>query len=286
MNDIFNENVPLKTETPAFAKHVLPAGAVIYQDFDLKTKRKFKKFYMKYMGSKARFSKEILPIILKDRTADQWYIEPFAGGMNAICEVQGNRIANDIHYYLIQMWRELVGGWIPKKITKEEYSEVRTDQSKYPAYFVGWVGFNCSYSGKWFGGFAGETNTKIGTVRDYQTEAINNVAKQVKKMKGVIFQNKPYYELELPPNSIVYCDPPYEGTTKYANDFDHNLFWNWVRNISKQGHTVFVSEYNAPADFECVWQKYAKSSLSANGKIGGNKVSVEKLFKFSPTNAN
>lgn len=47
---------------------------------------------------------------------------------------------------------------------------------------------------------------------------------------------------------------------------------------------VFVSEYNAPADFECVWQKEAKSSLSANGKIGGNKVSVEKLFKFSPTN--
>ena len=91
---------------------------------------------------------------------------------------------------------------------------------------------------------------------------------------------------ELPPNSIVYCDPPYEGTTKYANDFDHNLFWNWVRNISKQGHTVFVSEYNAPADFECVWQKEAKSSLSANGKIGGNKVSVEKLFKFSPTNVN
>lgn len=239
---------------------------------------------MKYMGSKARFSKEILPIILKDRTADQWYVEPFAGGMNAICEVKGNRIANDIHYHLIQMWRELVCGWIPKKITKEEYSEVRTDQSKYPAYFVGWVGFNCSYSVKWFGGFAGETNTKIGTVRDYQTEAINNVAKQVEKMKGVTFQNKPYYELELPPNSIVYCDPPYEGTTKYANDFDHNLFWNWVRNISKQGHTVFISEYNAPADFECVWQKDAKSSLSANGKIGGNKVSVEKLFKFSPTN--
>lgn len=80
------------------------------------------------MGSKARFTKEILSIILKDRKPEQWYVEPFAGGMNAICEVQGNRIANDIHYHLIQMWRELVGGWIPKKITKEEYSEVRTDQ--------------------------------------------------------------------------------------------------------------------------------------------------------------
>ena len=46
---------------------------------------------MKYMGSKARFAKEMLPIILRDRTAEQWYIEPFAGGMNAICEVGGKR---------------------------------------------------------------------------------------------------------------------------------------------------------------------------------------------------
>ena len=239
---------------------------------------------MKYMGSKARFSKEILPIILKDRTAEQWYIEPFAGGMNMICEVNGKRIANDIHCYLIEMWKALCDGWKPHKISSNTYHIVRLNREQYEPHIVGWVGFNCSYSGKWFGGFAGETKTKIGTVRDYQTEAINNVAKQVEKMKGVIFQNKPYYELELPPNSIVYCDPPYEGTTKYANDFDHNLFWNWVRNISKQGHTVFVSEYNAPADFVCVWEKEAKSSLSANGKVGGNKVSVEKLFKFSPAN--
>lgn len=235
---------------------------------------------MKYMGSKARFTKEILPIILKDRKHEQWYVEPFAGGMNAICEVVGNRLANDIHYYLIQMWCELVDGWVPKKITKEEYNEVRTDPSKYPAYFVGWVGFNCSYSGKWFGGFAGETKTKIGTIRDYQAEAINNVKKQVEKMKGVVFQNKSYCELELPPDSLVYCDPPYEGTTKYKDSFNHTEFWNWCREKAKQGHTVFVSEYNAPTDFECIWQKEAKSSLSANGKIGGNKVSVEKLFRY------
>jgi DNA adenine methylase len=233
------------------------------------------------MGSKARFSKEILPIILKDRTDNQWYIEPFAGGMNMICEVEGNRVANDIHYYLIKMWKELVSGWVPKKITKEEYSEVRTEPSKYPPHFVGWVGFNCSYSGKWFGGFAGETKTKIGTVRDYQFEAINNVSKQVDRMSGVIFQNKPYYELELPPNSIIYCDPPYEGTTQYANDFNHKLFWDWVRDTTKKGHKVFVSEYSAPNDFECIWKKEVKSSLSANGKSGGNKLSVEKLFRLT-----
>ena len=236
---------------------------------------------MKYMGSKARFAKEMLPIILKGRTIDQYYVEPFCGGMNMICEVKGKRIANDIHYHLIQMWRELVGGWIPKKITKEEYSEIKSNQSKYPSYLVGWVGFNCSYSGKWFGGFAGETKTKIGTVRDYQDEAINNVVKQVEKLKGVIFQNKPYYELELPPNSIVYCDPPYKGTTGYKDGFNHTEFWEWCRKKSKENHSIFISEYNAPEDFECVWQKEAKSSLSANGKIGGNKISIEKLFKYA-----
>lgn len=245
---------------------------------------------MKYMGSKARFTKDILPIILKDREPWQWYVEPFAGGMNAICEVDGNRIANDIHYYLIEMWRELVRGWVPGKVTKDEYLKVKAEPSEYPAYYVGWVGFNCSYSGKWFGGYAGEYydkgpnyefNGERTVLRHYQTEAVRNVLKQVPKMQGVVFQNKPYYGLELPANSIVYCDPPYEGTTKYKVDgFDHSLFWDWVRNISKQGHTVFVSEYNAPADFECVWQREAKSSLSANGKSGGNKISVERLFKL------
>lgn len=235
---------------------------------------------MKYMGSKARLSKQILPIILRDWEQGQWYVEPFAGGMNSICEVEGSRIANDIHSPLIQMWRELVGGWEPRKVSKEEYLKVRTGQKEYPDYFVGWVGFNCSYSGKWFGGFAGETKTKAGLVRDYQAEAIKNVGRQVDKMRGVVFQNQPYYELDLPPRSIVYCDPPYEGTTKYANDFDHSRFWDWVRSASKQGHTVFVSEYAAPDDFECVWQKEVKSSLSANGKGGGSKSSVEKLFKY------
>lgn len=232
------------------------------------------------MGSKSRFSKEILPIILKGRNIDQWYIEPFGGGMNTICEVSGHRIANDIHYYLIEMWKKLINGWVPEKVSKEQYNNIKANQTEYPAHLVGWVGFNCSYSGKWFGGFAGETKTKLKTIRDYQKEAINNVARQVEKMKGVVLQNKPYHELNFPLNSLVYCDPPYEGTTKYANDFDHNLFWGWAEKIGKQGHTIFVSEYAAPDSFECIWQKEAKSSLSANGKVGGSKTSIEKLFKL------
>lgn len=235
-------------------------------------------YFMKYMGSKNRFKNEIIPIILKNKKADQYYVEPFAGGMNIICEIKGKRIANDINFYLIEMWKKLISGWKPKQITKKKYLKVKSNKNNYSPGYVGWVGFNCSYSGKWFGGFAGKTKTKIGTIRNYQIEAINNVSKQVKKMETVVFQNKQYFDLDLPENSIIYCDPPYKNTTSYGFTFDHNLFWNWVRNISKYGHTVYVSEYSAPNDFSCIWSKKAKSSLSANGKIGGSKNSVEKLF--------
>ena len=89
--------------------------------------------------------------------------------------------------------------------------------------------------------------------------------------------------MQIPDNSLIYCDPPYEGTTKYKDDFNHKRFWQWCRNKSNEGHIVFVSEYNAPDDFECVKVVETNTQLG-NGSNSGNMVKVEKLFKFSPTN--
>ena len=50
-------------------------------------------------------------------------------------------------------------------------------------------------------------DVKDGTLPNYQQEAINSTAKQVPKLKGVQFENKNYWELEIPPNSVIYCDP-------------------------------------------------------------------------------
>lgn len=234
---------------------------------------------MKYMGSKARIKKEILPIILKDRKENQYFVDLFAGGMNLIDSVDGNRIANDLNYYLIEMWRLLLNGWIPKPFyDREFYNKVKNNKDDYYANLVGWIGFNCSYSGKFFGGYAGKVNTKIGNVRNYQEEALKNVRKQVDNLKGVNLCNVNYYELAIPPNSIIYLDPPYKNTTKYFADFDHDKFYDYCRQKKKEGHTIFISEYEMPEDFICVWEKEVKSSLSANGKIGGSKISTEKLF--------
>ena len=70
-------------------------------------------------------------------------------------------------------------------------------------------------------------------------------------------------------NALIYCDPPYAGTTKYRfGSFDSNSFWQWCRDMSKKGNTVIVSEYNAPDDFNCIWSKETKTDIrtKANGK--------------------
>lgn len=228
------------------------------------------------MGSKARVAKEIADII--NYKNYDCYIEPFCGGCNMIDKIDHpERIANDSNPYLIGMWKELQEGWVPREYSKEEYIEVRDNKELHPDYLIGWIGFNCSYSGKFFGGYAGKVKTKIGTERNYQKEAIKNVLNQIPLIQGVKFYNQNYLQLHVPDDSIVYCDPPYQGTTGYSEKFNHEEFWDWVRAISKKS-TVFISEYSAPKDFKCVWEKSVKSSLSANGKIGGNKNSVERLF--------
>lgn len=78
---------------------------------------------------------------------------------------------------------------------------------------------------------------------------------------------------------IGQCDPPYEGTTSYkTGTFDHAKFWDWCRKMGKK-NSVFVSEYNAPDDFECVWQGEIKTNFASQRTTATHKA-VEKLFKL------
>jgi DNA adenine methylase len=232
---------------------------------------------MKYMGSKARFAKYLLPIILKDRQLNQSYIEPFAGGMNMIDKVDGIRIANDQNEELMAMWQALIyENWDPpKSVSEDEYKAIKYNQNDYPKHLVAYVGFN-SFGGKWFAGYRRDKQGK----RDYWAEHYRNITKQVPHLEGVILSCKSYTDLEIPENSIVYCDPPYASTTKYRDGFDHEQFWEWCRQQSKTGHHVFISEYNSPEDFKCIWEKPAKTSFSWHADNLPAKKSVERLFVY------
>lgn len=248
------------------------------------------------MGSKARFTKDILPIILENRKDNQYFVDLFTGGANVVSLVSGNRIANDKNKHLIEMFKGLQGNRNrPIEISKDLYNVARdvyngketafNHTMEMDDFMIGWIGWMGSANGRFFdGGYSGKSNTKIGTVRDYIKEAMSNIEKQIPKLNGIEFLNLDYKDVVIPNNSIVYCDIPYENTKQYSTSkgFNHSEFWDYARKLSTEGNDVFVSEYNAPKDFECIWQKEAKSSLSANGQIGGNKCSAEKLFKYLP----
>ena len=110
---------------------------------------------MKYMGSKNRHAKEMLPIILKDHTEDMWYIEPFVGGANMIDKVPfDKRIGCDINEYLIQALTSIRDNLqeLPKTnkdFTERDYKLLRKSDSYR---YKGYAGFAFSYSGKWLGG--------------------------------------------------------------------------------------------------------------------------------------
>ena len=237
---------------------------------------------MVYMGSKARFAKYIIPIITDGRTVER-YIEPFAGGMNVIDKISGKRVAADNNRYLIAMWQDLVKGrHFPDEITREFYGEVRNCYRHNDGHFddamIGWVGFIGSAKGRFYdGGYGGKSKTKTG-VRDYVAEKIRNINIQIPLMKGVEFLCCNYYELEIHKDDFVYCDIPYRNTKQYSTSvgFDHDAFWEWVREL-KTPH-IFVSEYNAPDDFECIWYKQATSSMRVNSIVTESKVCCERLF--------
>ena len=244
---------------------------------------------MKYMGSKRRMAKHLIPIILKNRKEGQWYIEPFVGGCNMIDKIEGNRIGNDYNKYLIAFWKAIQNNWIPPiHITKEEYYDIKENKDKFPALTL-WVGIGCSYCGKWFGGYVNNypenRRLKSGVLPNYQIEARNGLLKQKDAIKEIIFTDKSYEEIDYPEKSIIYCDPPYESTTKYKDDFNHKKFWDWCRDMTKKGHKVFISEYNAPKDFICLLEIKTNTQISQGMKIG-NINKFEKLFIYSLNTSN
>ena len=232
---------------------------------------------MKYMGSKSRIAKNILPIILKNRKDNQYYIEPFVGGCNMIDKVSNPRMAIDNNKYLIAMWKGLQDN-IERiyNIPKELYSDIRnsynTKNGIYSDFIIGWVGFSASFNGRFFdGGYSGKTKD-----RDYIKEQIKNIENQIPYIQGIEFYSGDYKTINYPLNSIIYCDPPYQNTKQYSTskNFNYEEFWEWCRLMKSQGHQIFISEYQAPCDFICVWEKEVTNSMNTTLTYKP----IEKLF--------
>lgn len=232
------------------------------------------------MGSKRRLAKELIPILTKDLTDENYYVEPFVGGCNLIDKIDHKKkIGNDINKYLIALLKYVQGGGVlPTYISKEEYYKVKENKDNYKDWYVGFCGFCCSYRGLFFeGAYTGkDIKTKAGNIRNYQQEMKRNLQNQ--NLQNIIFTCSSYENLLIPDNSVIYCDIPYKNTATYYNiEFDYDKFWNWVIDTTEKGNKVFVSEYEAPKEFTCIWE------MKQNKNLGGSvQNTTEKLFIYNP----
>ena len=241
---------------------------------------------MRYMGSKNRISKYIVPIIQSYISSNtKGYIEPFMGGCNVIDKIQCNkRIGIDIHKQLIELLKYARDYYelIPERILEDTYKEVKNNKEKYEDWYVGLVGFCASFGAKYFGGYA--RDSKNDTTGKWSKGAIRNLKKQAPNLKGIEFYNCSF--LDLPKdkinNCVIYCDPPYRDTTKYKiEDFPYKEFYQWCRDMSKN-NTVLISEYNMPEDFTCIWEKETKVNFDSLRKVKDDKNKrIEKLYIYN-----
>ena len=241
---------------------------------------------MKYVGSKNKLAKELVPIIQSYITEDtKGYLEICVGGANMIDKIKcKKRIGIDIHEYLIELLKHARDNIedFPLHITEEEYQKVRKNKENYPKWYVGLVGFCATFSAKWFGGYA-RGNKSDGTPRDLPNEAIRNIIKQAPSLKGIKFKCCSF--LDLPKDKIkgyvIYCDPPYRGTLKYAvEEFPYDEYYQWVREMSKD-NIVLCSEYNMPDDFTCIWSKVHKTQIDSKLVADSeNNIRIEKLYIY------
>ncbi len=233
-----------------------------------------------YMGSKAKLSKDLIPIIQSYITDDtDMYIEFFVGGANVIDKIQHkNRIGYDINEYLIELLKYSQNNELPETISEEEYNTVKNNKENYPKWYVGLVGFCGSFGAKWFNGFARGRDT-----RDRAKESINNLKTQSNKegFKNISFKQSNFLDVDISniKNCVIYNDIPYRDTTKYKdNGFPYEEFYDWCLELSKN-NIVLVSEYSIPRDeFKCIWEKEHYTSMGSGVNKKMNKNKIEKLF--------
>ena len=240
---------------------------------------------MQYFGGKAKIAKELSGVLNKYLVGnDKPFIDAFCGSCNIISKIDNHRIriANDKHKYLIAMWQYVQANGVeglPTTVTKEEYYQIKTNPLT-DYWLQGFVGFGCSFAGKWWGGYARQD---VGTTRSYAMNAYNSIKKKMVGLNNVTFVCGDYFDIEIQSTpSIIYCDIPYKSSTGYSvGTFHHEQFYQWTYLMKQFGHTVLVSEYESGVPPELkdniVWRKESKKDI--RDKDGKQQPTVEVLVR-------
>lgn len=227
---------------------------------------------MQYSGGKHRYGRSIAAHIMAHMNKHNLsiYIEPMVGSGAVIRHIRQTyrRIAGDINPYAIALLSAVEKGWEPpEEVTEEEYYYIRDHKEQFPDQLVGFVGFACSWGGKWFGGYARSSN------RNYAKNGRNSLLKIAPMLRGIMWYVGDYTVI-VSQGALVYFDPPYRGVTSgyIRQHFDHAHFYAWVDFLAKRNNHIFLTEFYVPDGFEII--------DTFNRAVHGRKVRVEYLLYY------
>ena len=139
---------------------------------------------MRYQGGKSRIAQPIAKIITTVAGGERCFVSLFCGSCAVESKVQGftRKILNDRHQYLIALLRGVQNGYeLPESITAEQYQYIREHKDEDPA-LAGFVGFGCSFGGKWFGGYA-----RNATGTNYALQSKRSLLKDMATLQDASF---------------------------------------------------------------------------------------------------
>jgi len=207
-----------------------------------------------YLGGKIRLGSEISNMIKKMEIEligcnNAIYFEPFLGMAGVFRHMSKDSfrtcIGCDAHEDLMLMWKAINQGWKPpQSITKNLHQSLKSSP---PSALRAFVGFGSSYMGRFFSGYS---DTCMKSYK--QVVSISDIFTS----DHVHFLDASDYKNHDPQAMTIYCDPPYQESTRSNNlvsgfeDFENNEFWEVMRKWS-ENNLVFVSETSAPDDWIC-----------------------------------
>jgi DNA adenine methylase len=244
---------------------------------------------LRYLGGKSRFKKEICGLI--NSLKPVMYYEPFLGGGSIFSGViADHKIGSDYCEALMTMWKALKSGWEPPIIITEYYYRELQRKKDPNDPMTAVAGFGLSFGGKWFEGWVGDKMGDDG--RNHALSVRRTLKDKIVGFGDCQLLHRSFEQISpIHPDTVVYCDPPYEGgsgssKTGYGTGtgFDHRKFWEWVRVWSNPelNRVFLISEYSAPDDFRCILEMPVETLWAVGGENKKIK-SVEKVFTHEST---
>lgn len=261
------------------------------------------RYGLPYKGSKNKIAKQIIDAL----PAAETFIDVFAGGCAithaAILSGKYKRIiANDIDVKIPMLFKDAINGNLPadydRFISRDEFNQLKDSDAIVACC---WSFGNNKRDYLWAKDIIKpkELAFKMIKCRDerlryyYYRQFIKSLGNDISDLDRLQSLERlqslqslktnidievfgfDFESLDIPQNALIYCDPPYVGTTGYnGGDFDSDRFWEWAREVSKQ-NLLSVSEYKAPDDFVSILEIAKTCQYSATNN---SKRTVERLF--------